>query len=82
MVTGRELTEIYLEQKLASLPSNDAAMTFQQKLVSTISTCAKLLKSHRPLEDSDQRLKIERIRKKLTGCQIPEDVDLTAVART
>ena len=88
-IADRELAEAYLNNKIDTLAETldgaqiDTAI-FQTKLFVTISSCAKLLQSHTPVEEESpaQRKEMRRIGKKLNACQNPEKTDIVAVART
>ncbi|KIX99698.1 uncharacterized protein Z520_04333 [Fonsecaea multimorphosa CBS 102226] len=78
-LADRELTETYLERKLADLASPEAAATESRtKLVSTISACARLLESYRLPDPHTQRKELRRIRRKLDICQNLAKVDIEA----
>ncbi|EXJ90672.1 hypothetical protein A1O1_03776 [Capronia coronata CBS 617.96] len=82
MVADKELVQVYLDRKLAELPSNETTLPLKQKLLSTISACASLLESYRaPEDDATQRKEMGRIGKKLIKCQNPEKTDIVAVAK-
>jgi cyclin H len=83
-IADRPLAEFYLDTKLTG-PKIDKSHELTQlrtKLLTTLSTCATLLQSYKPLaSDPDQKKALRRIGKKLYHCQNPEKVNLAGQKR-
>ncbi|KAL4909373.1 hypothetical protein BDW74DRAFT_146449 [Aspergillus multicolor] len=77
------LAQFYLDTKLPSPPDPEHPLSqLRTKLLSTLSSCATLLNSHKPLsQDPDQMKIVRRIAKKLYHCQNPEKANLAGQKR-
>ncbi|RDW78702.1 TFIIH complex kinase subunit CCL1 [Aspergillus mulundensis] len=77
------LAQFYLDTKLPNPTESEHPLAqLRAKLLQTLSSCATLLQSYKPLgSDPEQKKAMRRIGKKLYHCQNPEKVNLAGQKR-
>ncbi|KAL3432142.1 cyclin-like protein [Aspergillus tetrazonus] len=86
-ITDQPLAQFYLDTKLptpnASETGNEHPLAhLRAKVLQTLTSCATLLQSYKPLaSDPEQKKAMRRIGKKLYHCQNPEKVNLAGQKR-
>ncbi|KAL4874752.1 cyclin-like protein [Aspergillus karnatakaensis] len=83
LLSDKPLAEFYLETKLGNSQDPDHPLSqLRTKIFNTLTACAALLNSYKPLaSDPDQKKALKRIGKKLYHCQNPEKVNLAGQKR-
>ncbi|KAL5041925.1 hypothetical protein BDW71DRAFT_190968 [Aspergillus fruticulosus] len=84
-IADEPLMQFYLNTKLPSPPETEPenpTAHLRAKILQTLTSCATLLQSYKPLaSDPEQKKALRRIGKKLYHCQNPEKVNLAGQKR-